>query len=68
MMYEYTVYFSIYGKKFKTSVFAHSESEAKDIVKGKVIIHKVSEVVPDPMKMTDDGSFNYLMDIFGFKK
>jgi len=42
-MEEYEVFFEIYGKKMKTTVSAISEMMAKEIVKSKLIIHKVEK-------------------------
>jgi DUF438 domain-containing protein len=53
-MKNYTIYFEIYGKKMKTTVMAKTEDEAKELVKGKIIFHKVE-------KSKDD--FNEAIDI-----
>jgi hypothetical protein len=57
-MNEYTLYFSLYGKKMKTTVSASSEQEAKQIVRDKIVFHKIE---------TND-IFQDLMDIVNGKK
>ena len=47
-MRNYIVYFEIYGKKMKTTVMAHSQQEAVEIVKGKIQINKV-ELLSDEL-------------------
>lgn len=44
----FEVFFEIYGKKLKTTVKAHSHAEAKEIVKSKIVFHKV-EVTKSPL-------------------
>ena len=57
-MNNYTLYFSLYGKKMKTTVSANSEQEAKQIVKDKIVFHKIE---------TND-IFQDLIDIVNGKK
>lgn len=45
-MRSYTVYFEIYGKKMRATVQAQDRVEAREIIKSKLIIHKVT-VEPD---------------------
>lgn len=40
-MNEYTIYFEIYGKKMKTKVLANTKEEAKEIIRSKIIFHKI---------------------------
>jgi hypothetical protein len=40
-MNTYIIYFEIFGKKMKTIVDAPSKSEAKKVVKNKIIFHKI---------------------------
>lgn len=40
---EYIVYFEVFGKKMKTTVYANSEAEAKKKVLDAVVFHKVTE-------------------------
>lgn len=40
-MKEYDVYFEIYGKKLKTKIVADSTKQAMQIVKDKIIFHKI---------------------------
>jgi len=46
---KYTVYFELFGKKLKTEVEADNEQQAKYMVLGKVIFHKIekSDMVKD---------------------
>jgi hypothetical protein len=50
----FDVYFEIYGKKMKAVVMADNEQQAKELVKEKIIFHKVK-------KSKDE--FNDAMDI-----
>jgi hypothetical protein len=56
-MRNYIVYFEIYGKKMKTTVMAHSQQDAVEIVKGKIQINKV-ELLSDEFN-----AFMNLVDI-----
>ena len=56
-MKEYTIYFKIFGKKMKTTIYADSISEAKNKLKEKIIFHKIEENNP----------IDYLQKIFGMK-
>lgn len=38
---KYTVYFELYGKKMKTVIDARDTIEAKNIIKDKIIFHKI---------------------------
>ena len=58
-MKQFTVYFEIFGKKMKTTVFANTEEEAKRKVKDKIVFHKVVTIPQDP--------FDFLMNTFGLK-
>jgi hypothetical protein len=40
-MQTYTVYFELYGKKMKTDIVASSQAEAMQMIRDKVIFHKV---------------------------
>lgn len=62
-MKEYTVYFEIYGKKMKTTIFAENESNAKQVIARKIIFHKIEEVKP---KVSGD-AFQFLNDIVSGK-
>jgi hypothetical protein len=41
MQEQYEVYFEIYGKKLRTTVTANSQYHAGEIIKDRIIIHKV---------------------------
>ena len=45
-MKEYTIYFEIFGKKMKTTIYADSEIEAKNKLKEKIIFYKIKENNP----------------------
>lgn len=51
----YDIYFELFGKKMKTKVEASSASQAIEVLKSKIIIHK-AEPSAD--------SYNKIMDIF----
>lgn len=55
-MNTYTMYFSIFGKKMKTTVQAKSTAEAKVIIMRKIVFHKVEE---------EGITLNTLKNIFG---
>lgn len=59
----FKVYFEIYGKKMKTTIQADTEAEAKDIIRNKIIFHKV---VSEPLN--DKDAFNFLFEIVNGKK
>jgi len=52
----YTVYFEIYGKKMKAEITAESETHAKQIIRDKILFHKVRR---------KDDILNNLYSIFG---
>ena len=56
------VYFEIGGKKMKMTVQAKDNKAAKEIVKGKIIFHK--------LQSSEEQMFSRMNDIFGgiFKK
>ena len=58
-MKQYEIYFTIYGKNLKTTVFAESEELAYETVRNNLIIHK------NRTKVRDD--VEYLKNIFGLK-
>jgi hypothetical protein len=58
---KYTVYFELYGKKMKTIVNAKSEHEAKELVKSKIIFHRIES------RIDDDEMLDHFASIFGFK-
>lgn len=58
-MKQYEVYFSLYGKHLKTTVYAESEELAYDTVRSNLVIHK------NKTKVRDD--LEYLKNIFGIK-
>jgi hypothetical protein len=43
-MNTYDVYFEIYGKKLKVKLKAKSKIQAEEIVKSKIIFHKIKDV------------------------
>lgn len=58
---QYTVYFEIFGKKMKTTVEAKSEEDAKYLVMGKIVWHKVV------VEKTGDDVLDFLKGTFGMK-
>ncbi len=58
---KYTVYFEIFGKKMKTTVEAKSEEDAKYLVMGKIVWHKVVA------EKTGDDVLDFLKNTFGMK-
>ena len=40
---EFDVYFELYGKKMKATIIAPTEEQAKELVREKIIFHKVKE-------------------------
>lgn len=58
----YKIYFQIYDKRLKATIKAKSESEAKEIIKNKIIFDKIimtSDLLPD-----EDETLNNLKSIF----
>ena len=43
-MNKYVVYFTIYGKKLKTTIYANNKKDAMDIIKEKIIFDNIVEV------------------------
>lgn len=59
-MKQYEIYFTIYGKHLKTTVYAESEEDAYEAIRKKIVFHK------NKTRVLDD-SLEYLKNIFGFK-
>ena len=67
-MKNYDVYFELYGKKLRTTIIADSEAHAQEIVKNKIIFHKVSKSQIQEEKPFDSSDiFESFKDIFGGK-
>jgi len=50
-MKNYNVYFEIFGKKMKVEIKANSKQQAEEIVKSKIIFHKIEDItIPDIFK------------------
>jgi len=50
-MKTYNVYFEIFGKKMKVEIKAKSKLQAEEIVKSKIIFHKIEDTtIPDILK------------------
>lgn len=67
-MKTYQVYFEIYGKKLKTSVLAKNENQAKEIIKEKIVFHKITI---EPTNNNDIDFYEMIetmKDVFGIKK
>lgn len=56
-MKKFTIYFEIFGKKMKHSVVAENYDQAKQIIKDKIVFHKVDI---EPTFNTED----FLMGFF----
>lgn len=56
-MKQYTIYFEIFGKKMKTTIYADSKIEAQKKLKDKIIFYKIKENNP----------LDFLQNIFGMK-
>lgn len=59
-MSTYTLYFSLFGKKMKTTVNADTQDKAKLIIMRKIVFHKV--VYKEDKQ--DNPTLNYLKDLF----
>lgn len=59
-MKQYEIYFSLFGKHLKTTVYAESEEDAYEAIRNKIVFHKAkTKVGYDPV--------DYLKSVFGFK-
>ena len=65
-MKDFDVYFELFGKKMKTTVFAEDKNAAELAVKNKIIFHKIEESKSDFNKI--DGFFGDIGDILGVKE
>jgi hypothetical protein len=61
-MKQFTVYFELYGKKMKTTIYSDNELQAKADIRNAVKFYKVVEVPP-----SGDEMFESLKDIFKMK-
>ena len=52
-MNNYTIFYELNGKKYKTTVQSANESGAGVIIHQRLIIHKVVKVAPDVNKVFD---------------
>lgn len=68
-MKRYKVYFEIYGKRLKTTVIANNLEDAKQIVKDKIVFHKIDD--EDDLFLKKDGlppdNIDFLKNILGIK-
>jgi uncharacterized lipoprotein YehR (DUF1307 family) len=65
MAKKYTVYFELYGKKMKTEVYARDSVEAKNIIKDKIIFHKIEADKSNDIKNAFDSIPDEFKTIFG---
>ena len=65
MAKKYTVYFELYGKKMKTVVDARDTIDAKNIIKDKIIFHKIEADKSNDIKDAFDGFPEDFKNIFG---
>jgi len=73
-MKNYTVYFEIYGKKLKTTVMANNREHAEEIIRNKIIFHKIALMDDDKDDlfskeddMPPNDGLDYLKNILGIK-
>jgi len=59
---QYDIFFEIYGKKMKCTLFAESKEQAEYILRGKIKIHKICE---QPTPQTKGDFFDNFKDILG---
>jgi hypothetical protein len=59
-MKEFTVYFELFGKKMKITIFAENESTAKELIRGKIIFHKIER---KDFFNRDKSGFDFIMDL-----
>lgn len=59
-MKQYKIYFSLFGKHLKTTVYAESEEDAYEAIRKKIVFHKDKTIV-------GDDPVEHLKNIFGFK-
>lgn len=61
MKNKYTVYFEVFGKKMKTEVLATDQQEARSLVLGRVIFHRIE------CDNFEDTTVQNLKNIFGMR-
>lgn len=61
MLKDYIVYFELYGKKMQTIIKADNAEEAKYMIMGKIVFHKIHEKVDELSKDLPEG----FKEIFG---
>lgn len=66
-MKNYDVYFEIYGKRLKTTILAENEEKAKEIVRNKIVFHKVVKNQKDEFNQATD-VLDAMINMFGGKK
>jgi len=70
-MKSYRVYFEIYEKRLKTTVKAKNQEHAKQIIKDKIIFHKIDSDEDDLFLREDDvppdDDLDYLKKMLGIK-
>lgn len=65
-MNTYTIFFEIRGKKLKTDIMALSEERAKDILRNKIIFHKIQIKQEPVIGKPNNASESFIKDFFGF--
>ncbi len=61
---EFKIFFEIYGKKLQTTISAKSEDKAKELIRSKIIFHKI--IPSEPSQYDFDKCDNFdKFDIFG---
>ena len=61
----FDVYFELYGKKMKTTVYAHNKTGAKKIIREKIVFHKIVKKVEEECNPFSDTTFKDLLDMLG---
>ena len=66
-MENFDVWFEIYGKKLKTTVCAETEKDVQNIIKNKIVFHKIEKIPIFKPNPNNDKTFEDLLDMFGMK-
>lgn len=66
-MKNFDVYFEICGKKLMTTIFSESEEKAKQIVRNKIVFHKVVPKPNDDFNKIDE-TLTKIMDLLDGNK
>lgn len=68
-MKKYHVYFEVYGKKMKTTLYAISKVQAENIVRSKLVIDKIEDTGIEKGSLADTlGTFDDIINSLTDKK